>query len=72
MKHKILTILITLLLVFLFANCSEVKDDITKPAELEGVHPDGFGKLGSDNFHSLKFQTPDKLEYDFVSKMSCF
>ncbi len=53
MKHKILTILITLLLVFLFANCSEVKDDITKPAELEGVHPDGFGKLGSDNFHSL-------------------
>ncbi|MCB0730280.1 MAG: hypothetical protein KDC88_04535 [Ignavibacteriae bacterium] len=46
-------IIITLVLVtstFLY-NCSEVQDEITQAPILEGVHPDGFAKLGSQDFH---------------------
>lgn len=41
--------------LFLY-NCSEVVDEIAQPPVLEGVHSDGFGILGSENFHSFKIQ----------------
>jgi hypothetical protein len=57
MKHKILSIIFIGIIAFTFFNCSEVQDEITQAPILEGVHPDGFAKLGDNNFHSFKLQT---------------
>jgi len=56
MRRKNIIILFVFIAPLLFINCSEVTDKISQPEDLEGVHPDGFGKLGSDNFHSFKIQ----------------
>lgn len=56
MKNKFNIIFLVLLSTMLIYNCSDVKEDISQPEELEGVHPDGFGEVGSDNFHSFKLQ----------------
>ena len=68
MRNKFVIITSVFLISLLAYNCSEVKEDISKPEELEGVHPDGFGKLGSDNFHSLKIQADN---WDMSSCMNC-
>ena len=56
MRNKYFVIVLILVSTLFIYNCSEVKDDIAQPEELEGIHPDGFGTLGADNFHSFKIQ----------------
>ena len=68
MRSKYLIFFLILISSVLIYNCSEVEDNITKPAELEGVHPDGFGKLGSDKFHSFRIQ---ELNWDMTSCQKC-
>lgn len=68
MRNKYFIIISVLLSVLFLFNCSEVKDDISQPEELEGVHPDGFGKIGSDNFHSYKIQSAN---WDMTNCQKC-
>ena len=68
MKHKNLSILFLLLASILFIKCSEVKDDISQPPLLEGVHPDGFAKMSSPNFHS---NTIKANNWDLESCQKC-
>jgi predicted CxxxxCH...CXXCH cytochrome family protein len=56
MRSKYLIITLILASSFFIYNCSEIEDEIAKPEELEGVHPEGFGQLGSNKFHSFKIQ----------------
>ena len=56
MRIKYFLITLFIMSSFLLFNCSEVEEDISEPEELEGVHPDGFGKLGSANFHGVKLK----------------
>ncbi len=56
MKIKNLYLLFIIATSFVLINCSEVKEDIVITPALEGVHPDGFAKLGSSDFHSFKIQ----------------
>lgn len=56
MRNKYFVIVLILVSTLFIYNCSEVKDDIAQPEELEGVHPEGFGTMGADNFHSFKIQ----------------
>jgi len=53
MKRKILFIFLITLSSVLFYNCSDVQDDIAPPTVVVGVHPDGFDKVNSANFHSF-------------------
>ncbi len=68
MRNKSFLITIIFLISLFLYNCSEVKEDITQPPELEGVHPDGFGKVGSDNFHSNELR---KLVWNMESCQKC-
>ncbi|MFZ1291609.1 MAG: hypothetical protein WAR79_16045, partial [Melioribacteraceae bacterium] len=68
MKQKILSILLIGLISLTFYNCSEVQEDIAQAPVLEGVHSDGFGKLGSDDFHSFKLQATN---WDLVQCQKC-
>lgn len=68
MISKKLTLILLFILSIIFVNCSEVKDDIAEPEELEGVHPDGFGDPSSDKFHSFKIQ--DNL-WDMTNCQKC-
>lgn len=68
MKQKILSIFLIGLISLAFFNCSEVQDEITQTPILEGVHPEGFGKLGSDDFHSFKLQSTN---WDLVQCQKC-
>lgn len=43
---------------FMVFACAEVKDDITTPAKVT-VHPEGFGEVGSPNFHAKAFKTTE-------------
>lgn len=56
MRNKYLFLITVFMSIVFFYNCSEVQDDITQAPILEGVHPDGFAKLGSDDFHSFTLQ----------------
>jgi len=68
MISKKLTVILILIASIFIVNCSEVKDDIADPEILEGVHPDGFGLPGSENFHSFKIQ--DKM-WDMTDCQKC-
>lgn len=68
MRNKLSFIVISLIASLILINCSEVKDDITEPEELQGVHPEGFGKFGSENFHSVKIQADN---WDMTGCMKC-
>jgi len=57
MRNKYFVIFLVLISSLFIFNCSEIEDEIAQPEELEGVHPDGFGKLGANNFHSYKIQS---------------
>jgi predicted CxxxxCH...CXXCH cytochrome family protein len=56
MKYNIKFTVLALLFVglFLTIGCSEIKDDITQPAEFTH-HPEGFGDAASPNFHKFAF-----------------
>lgn len=51
MKHKIISIIIISIFSIAFFNCSEVEDNITKPAEPEGVHGSNALIENSEEFH---------------------
>ncbi|MBI1931784.1 MAG: hypothetical protein HYS24_04540 [Ignavibacteriales bacterium] len=68
MRQKILSLLFIGILSITFFNCSDVQDDITQTPVLEGVHPEGFGKLGSSNFHSATLQASN---WDMVQCQKC-
>ena len=68
MKHKILSIIIISLISITFFNCSEIQDEITQAPVLEGVHPDGFAKLGAENFHGTVLKTRN---WDMSGCKSC-
>ncbi|MCO6472958.1 MAG: cytochrome c3 family protein [Melioribacteraceae bacterium] len=56
MKSKFIIIIYALLILGIAAvGCSDIESDITSN-ESVGVHPDGFGKPGSDVFHSAWFK----------------
>lgn len=57
MKLYISLILAITSLLFIIS-CSEVKEDITPPPNV-GVHPEGFGKASSPNFHKFVFRNSD-------------
>ena len=68
MRNKYFLIILVIVSTLFILNCSEIKDDISQPEELEGVHPDGFGKLGADNFHSFKIQASN---WDMTNCQKC-
>lgn len=56
MKKKFSVLFVLLSIFFAFTYCSEVDDQISTPEEFEGIHPEGFGKIDSENFHTKKIQ----------------
>lgn len=56
MRNKYFVIILALISSLLLFNCNEVKDDISEPEEVGGVHPEGFGQPSSDNFHTFAIQ----------------
>ncbi len=65
MKKLYILILASLLAM---AGCSDVKDDIVNTDDLALVHPDGFAKYGSDEFHS---EIIKELNWDLTKCQAC-
>jgi predicted CxxxxCH...CXXCH cytochrome family protein len=68
MRNKFLLVILLLISTLFLFNCSEIKDDITEPEKLDGVHPEGFGTMGSDNFHIFKIQSN---KWDLTACQKC-
>ncbi len=56
MKILIKYLSLTFLIIFAVLSCSKLEDDIAPPVKPSGVHPEGFGKPGAVNFHSVWFE----------------
>ncbi len=56
MKTLFKYLLIVSISVFVIASCSKLENDISTPLTPAGVHPEGFGKPGNSNFHSVWFK----------------
>lgn len=54
MNHKILKIISPVLIMIFMWGCSDIRNDLTQPKELN-IHEEGIANTASPNFHAAKF-----------------